>query len=240
VRLWRQPGPTRSELRERPTPPGRCRAPLGRQARASRPGPGTSTPCSEERRPPSRPQSAVVHERPGVPQTPATTLSVPCDTGSPSSSWSGCPVRGAAVRDVRRCPGVRAGRPQGSTRPGYDADVLAIGGNPLTDPAALDHIRAVWVRGVRVRDQPTSGIDDREQPRPRQPYRVPHTVHGRSEREVPSTAGSATRTVCTTPPRSVSATRTQQHRRIFTRAAERYRAADPRITPVLQHQGTRN
>ncbi len=40
---------------------------------------------------------------------------------------------------------------KGRLAPGYDADILAIEGDPLTDPAALDHIRAVWVRGVLVR-----------------------------------------------------------------------------------------
>ncbi len=40
---------------------------------------------------------------------------------------------------------------KGRLAPGYDADILAVDGDPLTDPAALDHIRAVWVRGVRVR-----------------------------------------------------------------------------------------
>ena len=33
---------------------------------------------------------------------------------------------------------------------GYDADILAIDGDPLTDPAALHNIRDVWVRGTRV------------------------------------------------------------------------------------------
>jgi len=33
---------------------------------------------------------------------------------------------------------------------GYDADVLVVDGNPLDDPGALDRIRAVYVRGVRV------------------------------------------------------------------------------------------
>jgi imidazolonepropionase-like amidohydrolase len=40
---------------------------------------------------------------------------------------------------------------KGRLAPGYDADILAVDGDPLTDPNALDHIRAVWVRGVRVR-----------------------------------------------------------------------------------------
>jgi len=34
---------------------------------------------------------------------------------------------------------------------GYDADVLAIDGDPLAEPSALHAIRAVFLRGVRVR-----------------------------------------------------------------------------------------
>jgi len=34
-----------------------------------------------------------------------------------------------------------------ATGPGYDADILAVDGNPLSDPAALHAIRAVYVRG---------------------------------------------------------------------------------------------
>ena len=33
---------------------------------------------------------------------------------------------------------------------GYDADVLAIDGDPLTDPGALHNIRAVFLRGERL------------------------------------------------------------------------------------------
>jgi imidazolonepropionase-like amidohydrolase len=36
---------------------------------------------------------------------------------------------------------------KGRLAPGYDADILAIDGNPLTDPDALHHIRAVYARG---------------------------------------------------------------------------------------------
>ena len=36
---------------------------------------------------------------------------------------------------------------KGRIAPGYDADILAIDGNPLADPAALHNIRAVYVRG---------------------------------------------------------------------------------------------
>ncbi len=37
---------------------------------------------------------------------------------------------------------------KGRIAPGYDADLLAVDGDPLTDPAALDAIRAVYVRGA--------------------------------------------------------------------------------------------
>ena len=40
---------------------------------------------------------------------------------------------------------------KGRIAEGYDADVLAIDGDPLTDPSALHAIRAVFLRGVRVR-----------------------------------------------------------------------------------------
>lgn len=40
----------------------------------------------------------------------------------------------------------RAGR----LAPGYDADLLAVAGDPLTDPAALHAVRAVYRSGVRV------------------------------------------------------------------------------------------
>jgi imidazolonepropionase-like amidohydrolase len=39
----------------------------------------------------------------------------------------------------------------GRLAPGFDADVLAVDGDPLTDPSALRRVRAVFVRGVRVR-----------------------------------------------------------------------------------------
>jgi imidazolonepropionase-like amidohydrolase len=40
---------------------------------------------------------------------------------------------------------------KGRVAPGYDADILAVDGDPLTDPAALDRIRAVYVRGAALR-----------------------------------------------------------------------------------------
>jgi imidazolonepropionase-like amidohydrolase len=43
---------------------------------------------------------------------------------------------------------VGLGHRKGQLRPGYDADILAVTGDPLTDPAALHAIQAVYVRGV--------------------------------------------------------------------------------------------
>jgi imidazolonepropionase-like amidohydrolase len=42
------------------------------------------------------------------------------------------------------------GHRKGRLRSGYDADVLAVDGNPLSDPAALNAIRAVYVRGTAL------------------------------------------------------------------------------------------
>jgi imidazolonepropionase-like amidohydrolase len=40
---------------------------------------------------------------------------------------------------------------KGRLAPGLDADLLAVDGNPLQEPAALRRVRAVFLRGVRVR-----------------------------------------------------------------------------------------
>lgn len=39
---------------------------------------------------------------------------------------------------------------KGRIAAGYDADIAAIDGDPLTDPASLHNIHGVWVRGTRV------------------------------------------------------------------------------------------
>ncbi|MGH3881101.1 MAG: amidohydrolase family protein [Actinophytocola sp.] len=46
------------------------------------------------------------------------------------------------------------GHRKGRLEPGYDADVLAVDGDPLADPAALHRILAVYVRGERVTAEP--------------------------------------------------------------------------------------
>jgi imidazolonepropionase-like amidohydrolase len=43
------------------------------------------------------------------------------------------------------------GATKGRLRPGCDADVLAVDGDPLTDPSALLRPVAVWHRGRRLR-----------------------------------------------------------------------------------------
>ena len=40
---------------------------------------------------------------------------------------------------------------KGRIAEGYDADVLAIDGDPLTEPGSLHAIRAVFLRGERLR-----------------------------------------------------------------------------------------
>lgn len=42
------------------------------------------------------------------------------------------------------------GRRKGRLAPGYDADIVAVEGNPLADLAALQRVRAVFARGARV------------------------------------------------------------------------------------------
>jgi imidazolonepropionase-like amidohydrolase len=44
------------------------------------------------------------------------------------------------------------GRRKGRLAPGFDADVVAVEGDPLADLAALQRVRAVFARGVRVTD----------------------------------------------------------------------------------------
>jgi imidazolonepropionase-like amidohydrolase len=42
------------------------------------------------------------------------------------------------------------GHRKGRIAPGFDADILAVDGDPIADPAALHRIRAVWARGAAV------------------------------------------------------------------------------------------
>jgi imidazolonepropionase-like amidohydrolase len=59
---------------------------------------------------------------------------------------------GALVAVTSRAAEVcRLGDRKGRLAPGFDADVLAVDGDPLTEPSALRRVLAVFVRGVRVR-----------------------------------------------------------------------------------------
>ena len=42
------------------------------------------------------------------------------------------------------------GHRKGRIAPGFDADILAVDGDPITDPEALHRIRAVYARGTFV------------------------------------------------------------------------------------------
>ena len=42
------------------------------------------------------------------------------------------------------------GHRKGRIAPGFDADILAVDGDPIADPDALHRIRAVYARGVAV------------------------------------------------------------------------------------------
>jgi imidazolonepropionase-like amidohydrolase len=53
-----------------------------------------------------------------------------------------CTARAAAALGL--------GHRKGRLYPGYDADILAVDGDPLSDPAALHAIRAVYVRGTAL------------------------------------------------------------------------------------------
>lgn len=48
------------------------------------------------------------------------------------------------------------GHRKGRIAPGFDADILAVDGDPIADPAALHRIRAVYARGAEVSDAGTA------------------------------------------------------------------------------------
>ena len=62
---------------------------------------------------------------------------------SPADALAAAASRAAAVCGL--------GHRKGRLAPGFDADVLAVDGDPSVDPAALRDVRAVFLRGVRVR-----------------------------------------------------------------------------------------
>jgi imidazolonepropionase-like amidohydrolase len=53
------------------------------------------------------------------------------------------------------------GHRKGRIAPGFDADILAVDGDPIADPDALHRIRAVYARGV-----PVSAVPDADGTRP--------------------------------------------------------------------------
>jgi len=63
---------------------------------------------------------------------------------SPAEALHACTARAASVLGL----GDRKGR----IAAGYDADILVVSGNPLTDPAAIHWIRAVYLRGTALPD----------------------------------------------------------------------------------------
>jgi imidazolonepropionase-like amidohydrolase len=48
------------------------------------------------------------------------------------------------------------GHRKGRIAPGFDADILAVDGDPIADPDALHRIRRVWARGAAVPDAGTA------------------------------------------------------------------------------------
>ena len=46
---------------------------------------------------------------------------------------------------------------KGRIAPGFDADILAVDGDPIADPDALHRIRAVYARGVAVPGRQLTG-----------------------------------------------------------------------------------
>jgi imidazolonepropionase-like amidohydrolase len=55
------------------------------------------------------------------------------------------------------------GHRKGRIAPGFDADILAVDGDPIADPDALHRIRAVYARGAAVPDvgMPDAGVSPR-------------------------------------------------------------------------------
>ena len=48
------------------------------------------------------------------------------------------------------------GHRKGRIAPGFDADILAVDGDPIADPAALHRIRGVYARGTAVPEAGTA------------------------------------------------------------------------------------
>ncbi|MEV4623128.1 amidohydrolase family protein [Asanoa sp. NPDC049573] len=64
------------------------------------------------------------------------------------TTWVGMtPAEALRTSTARAAEVIGLGASKGRIAPGYDADLLAVDGNPLTDPAAIDRIKAVYVGG---------------------------------------------------------------------------------------------
>ena len=64
------------------------------------------------------------------------------------------PAEALHAMTARAAEVVGAGDRKGRILPGYDADLLAVDGDPLTDPAAIHRVRAVYVRGAALTPAP--------------------------------------------------------------------------------------
>jgi imidazolonepropionase-like amidohydrolase len=61
------------------------------------------------------------------------------------------PVEGLRAMTREAAAACKLGSSKGRLAPGYDADILALAGDPLEDIAAIHEPAAVWSRGTRVR-----------------------------------------------------------------------------------------
>ena len=61
------------------------------------------------------------------------------------------PAQGLAAMTREAAGACGVGRTKGQLAPGFDADLLAVRGNPLDDVDAIHEPMAVWSRGTRVR-----------------------------------------------------------------------------------------
>jgi imidazolonepropionase-like amidohydrolase len=64
------------------------------------------------------------------------------------------PIEALRASTSRAATVIGLGHRKGRLAPGYDADILAIDGDPLADPGALHRIRAVYVRGTALEHLP--------------------------------------------------------------------------------------
>ncbi len=86
---------------------------------------------------------------------------MPASRRSSRTTWSGTrrPCCGSSAsarpRRLRAITSAAAavcglGPRKGRIAPGFDADILAVDGDPISDPEALHRIRAVYARGTVV------------------------------------------------------------------------------------------